>query len=288
MSGSYVILEDRGVVAVRGPEALPFLQNIVTTDVEAVGEGAAAYGGLLTPQGKVLFDFIIQKAADGYLLDTPRAAVSDLAKRLGFYRLRAKVDIANLSATHRVVAAWGSDQAPDASFAADPRLPALGFRAIVASETPRLEGWTPANADAYHAYRVALGVPEGSVDFTFGDAFPHDADMDQLGGIDFRKGCYIGQEVVSRMEHRGTARRRIVVASSPGHLPPPGAPITADGKPLGQLLSVAGRHGLAQIRVDRAKAAMDAGVAVLAAEVPLTLVLPQWARFGWTTGPTED
>lgn len=288
MSGIYVILEDRGVVAVRGPEALPFLQNIVTTDVEPVAAGVAAYGGLLTPQGKVLFDFIIHKDADGYLLDIPRANATDFAKRLGFYRLRAKVEIADLCSTHRVVAAWGSDQAPNASFAPDPRLPALGFRAVVASGAPRFDGGTLAKTDAYHAHRIGLGVPEGGVDFAFGDTFPHDADMDQLGGVDFRKGCYIGQEVVSRMEHRGSARRRIVLAASSGALPPSGAPITADGKPLGHLLSVAGTHGLAQIRVDRAKAAMDAGAAVLAAEVPLTLTLPDWARFGWTTGPAED
>jgi folate-binding protein YgfZ len=144
------------------------------------------------------------------------------------------------------------------------------------------------DAPAYHAHRVALGVPEGGVDFTFGDTFPHDADMDQLGGVDFAKGCYIGQEVVSRMEHRGTARRRIVAATSSGPLPPPGAAITANGKPIGQLASVAGRRGLAQIRIDRAKAAIDAGVAILAADVPLTLTLPVWARFTWATGPAED
>jgi folate-binding protein YgfZ len=152
---------------------------------------------------------------------------------------------------------------------------------------PALPGWRAGSPADYHAHRIALGIPEGGTDFAFGEAFPHDADMDQLGGVDFRKGCYIGQEVVSRMEHRGTSRRRIVLAASL-HALPSGAPITADGKPLGQVMSVAGSQGLAQIRVDRAKAAMDAGLAVLAADVPVSLTLPAWARFGWATSPSED
>jgi folate-binding protein YgfZ len=287
--GSFAILDDRGVVRVGGPDARPFLQNIITADMDRVTAGSAAYGGLLTPQGKVLFDFIIHPDGEGFLLDTPRVAATELAKRLIFYRLRARVEIANLSATHRVVAAWGGDAPPGgAPFVHDPRLPALGFRAVVAGMPETFVGCQRAEAGDYHAHRIGLGVPEGGVDFAYGETFPHDADMDQLGGVDFSKGCFIGQEVVSRMEHRGTARRRIVTAGADGPLPAAGAPITADGKPLGQLASVSGRHGLAAIRIDRARAALDAGSVIQAGDVPLSLAIPGWARFGWPSGPAED
>jgi folate-binding protein YgfZ len=131
----------------------------------------------------------------------------------------------------------------------------------------------------YDAHRIGLGVPEGGIDFAFGDAFPHDADMDQLGGVDFDKGCYVGQEVVSRMEHRGTARRRIVLAEGVGLTAR--TEITAAGKPIGQLTSTAAERGLALVRLDRAKEAMDQGQPILAGAASLTLALPPWARFTW-------
>lgn len=290
MSGSYAILEDRGVVGVGGADAAKFLQDLVTADIEAVGSGAAGYGGLLTPQGKILFDFLVYREADRFLLDTPRMAAPELAKRLLFYRLRAKVEVADLTDSHRVIAAWGSDERPAAiAFLPDPRLPALGFRAIApASDAVGLPGWTPADTTAYHTHRIALGVPEGGVDFAFGQAFPHDADMDQLGGIDVHKGCYVGQEVVSRMEHRATARRRIVVAQAESALPATGTPIAAGGRALGELASVAGARGLARVRIDRVKEALDAGVPVEAGGVAVSLAIPGWARFEWTTGSGED
>jgi hypothetical protein len=291
MSGSYAILQDRGVVGVGGPDAPKFLQDLVTADIERVSADAAGYGGLLTPQGKILFDFIIYRPADRFLLDAPRTAVPDLAKRLLFYRLRAKVEIVDLSESHRVIAAWGSDEKPagPTAFVPDPRLAALGFRAIApASEELHLPGWRVADAGAYHAHRIALGVPEGGVDFIYGQAFPHDADMDQLGGVDTRKGCYVGQEVVSRMEHRGTARRRIVVARAAAPLPAAGTPIAADGRTLGELASVSGTSGLARVRIDRVKAALDAGTPLEAGGVPLSLAIPGWAHFDWSAGGSED
>ena len=288
--GSYSVLEDRGPVRVGGAEAGPFLQNIVTVDIDRIAADRAAYGGLLTPQGKVLFDFIIYRNGDGFLLDTRRDSAAELAKRLVFYRLRAKVEIADLSATHHVVAAWGSDEMSSGaiSFVRDPRLPALGFRGVATTTPPDLSGWTRVDQEAYHAHRIGLGVPEGGVDFVYGEAFPHDADMDQLGGVDFHKGCFVGQEVVSRMEHRGTARRRIIIAEAAELLPAPGTPISADGKVVGNLVSVSGRRGLAQVRIDRAKDALDAGLAMTAGDVALSLRIPDWARFGWSSGPGED
>jgi folate-binding protein YgfZ len=289
--GTYTILHERGIVGVGGPDAPKFLQDLVTADIQRVAADTAAYGALLTPQGKILFDFIVYRTGERFLLDTPRAAAADLAKRLLFYRLRARVEIEDLSATHCVIAAWGSGEKPTGPFAfvRDPRLAALGFRVIApARPAPDLPGWRAVDASAYHAHRIALGVPEGGVDFAFGQAFPHDADMDQLGGIDTRKGCYVGQEVVSRMEHRGTARRRIVVARAATPLPAAGTPITADGRALGELASVSGTSGLARVRVDRVKEALDAGTPLRADGVIVSLAIPDWARFEWSAGASED
>jgi folate-binding protein YgfZ len=141
----------------------------------------------------------------------------------------------------------------------------------------------------YDAHRVGLGIPEGGVDFAFGDGFPHDADMDQLHGIDFKKGCYVGQEVVSRMQHRGTARRRFIIVTGAGALPVVGTPVLAGERALGTLGSSAGSSGLALIRLDRAKEALDGGAPIAAGGVPLALTLPPWATFTWpSTVAAED
>lgn len=277
-SGKLAELTRRGIVAVGGADAEKFLNDLMTSDVPKTG-GAAAYGGLLTPQGKVLFDFLVFREGDHYLFDLPWALVADFVKRLTFYRLRAKVEIAPLP-DHHAVATWGDR----AGGIPDPRLAVLGDRAIVS-------GPVSANATEadYDANRIALGVPEGGVDFAFGDAFPHDADMDQLGGVDFAKGCYVGQEVVSRMEHRGTARRRFVLAHAAVALPAIGTPISAGEKAIGALGSSTGGTGLALVRLDRAKDAMDHGVPIRAAGVALTLTLQPWAKFTWpATVAAED
>jgi len=272
MSGRIAELSRRGVVAVGGADAEKFLDDLMTADMPKA-DGAAAYGGLLTPQGKVLFDFIAHRDGAATLFDLPQTLVADFVKRLTFYRLRAKVDIAAL-ADRKVAVSFGADAA--AIGAADPRLAALGFRAIVTGPVA-----ATASAADYDAHRIALGVPEGGIDFAFGEAFPHDADMDQLGGVDFAKGCYVGQEVVSRMEHRGTARRRFVVAEASLPLPQPGTPVTAGETAIGTLGSSVGPRGVALVRLDRAKEAMDRGVPIAAAGIPLMLSVPAWARFAW-------
>src|SRR5688572_19297653 len=248
--GKWTELPDRGVVEVGGADARHFLHNLVTSDLERVAPGRAGYGALLTPQGKILVDFIMLADGDRFLLDVARDKAPELAKRLGFYKLRAAVEIADRSLARTVIAAWDSANPPPlgAVVSPDPRLPDLGYRGVVAAppELPRWHRVTPAD---YAAHRIALAVPEGGKDFTFGDAFPHDADMDQLGGVDFVKGCYTGQEVVSRMEHRGTARRRIILVRSDGSLPATGTAVTAGGQELGTLGSVSGSEGLASIRL---------------------------------------
>lgn len=282
MGLSWTELLERGVVEVKGPDARHFLHNLLTTDVGRIVPGTAGYGGLLTPQGKILFDFIVHDAGDRFLLDVARDKVAELIRRLGFYRLRAAVEIADRSEELSVVVAWDGEVTLPAGaiVAADPRLAALGSRAIIGADAtlPEAGRTTPG---AYRAHRIRLGVPEGGSDFAFGDAFPHDADMDQLGGVDFGKGCYTGQEVVARMEHRGTARRRVIAVTADTALPGPGTPVMAGGIELGTLGSSDGSAGLASLRLDRVAEAVRAGRPITADGVPLQVAIPAWARFGW-------
>jgi folate-binding protein YgfZ len=276
-------LEDRAIVRVAGPQAETFLQNIVTADMAGLAAAGIAYGGLLTPQGKILFDFLIHDRPQGddesgqaFLFELPAGQVEDFIKRLGFYRLRAKVDIA-LADDLAVFAAWPDGDVAPADTRPDPRLASLGRRWIAAPGS----AVTNATCDDWHAHRIALAVPESGVDFIPGEAFPYDAAMDALNGVAFAKGCYIGQEVVSRMQHRGTARRRIVALAAEAQLPDPGADITADGRPVGRLGSSDGRHGIGLVRLDRLRAAKDAGATVLAGAVPVRASLPDWATYDW-------
>ena len=279
-----VHLADRGVVRVSGDDAKTFLDNLVTSDLDRVSAHNARLGALLTPQGKILFDFLVFQAppeiGGGYYLDVLRVFAPDLAKRLGFYKLRAKVTVEDLSDSLAVVAGWDAPKPDeDVGFVAeDPRLPALGWRAIVAAQDAAEFAKDP--ADAYHARRIALGVPEGGRDFLFGDAFPHEALMDQLQGVDFDKGCYVGQEVVSRMQHRGTARTRIVPAVYEGGFAADvGVEVTAGGKALGKTGTGAEGKGLLMIRLDRAEDALKAGETIRAGGIPVRLLKPSWIGF---------
>lgn len=268
-------LPDRALLQVSGPEARHFLHNVVTCDVEALEPGGSRFGALLAPQGKILCDFLVYGAGDDvFLLDAPKVLVADLLKRLTLYRLRAKVDLTVLPDA-AVAALWGADgDLPEGARAfADPRLPALGAR-IVLPVVPEGMG----DAQAYEAHRIGLGIPKGGADFAYGDAFPHEADMDQLGGVDFKKGCYVGQEVVSRMQHRGTARTRAVIARFE-HPPEPGCEILAGEKTVGRMGASAHGQGIALVRLDRAADARAAGLPLLAAGIEVTLHKPDWATF---------
>lgn len=270
------------MVSVSGPDSVHFLQNLITSNVERVHPGSGGYGALLTPQGKVQFDFLVYSVDDGFLFDIPRLSTTEFVRRLGFYRLRAAVEITDLSDERSIVAEWGSEKNVILSDPAvrDPRLSALGYRAVVDAESVLPDTVNEVDLAAYHRYRIALGVPEGTVDFAYGDVFPHDADIDQLGGIDFSKGCYVGQEIVSRMEHRGTARRRIIQLRGEADLRS-GADIDAGDRVIGSVGSVAGTQGLGLIRIDRAAEANEAGIPIRSDSNPLELNIPDWAQFKW-------
>ena len=263
MSIKAALLEDRGVVRVSGEDAASFLQGLLTNDVEKLAAGEACYAGLLTPQGKILFDMIVvcvpAGATGAFLLDCAAAQAADLVKRLGFYRLRAKVAIADDSAERGIVAFWdGAPEAPpDGVVYADPRDARLGFRAIL----PRAEAAAIGTGDAaaYEALRIETVAPKGGVDFAYGDVFPHDANFDLLNGIDFAKGCYVGQEVVSRMKHRGTGRKRVAGVRLAGVAPTAGTPVLDGDLPVGALGSSSGGEALAMLRLDRVEEAKAAG-----------------------------
>ncbi len=273
------LLPDRAVVTVSGEDATPFLQGILTSNVETLPEGEARLAALLTPQGKIQFDFLISRDGDGgFRLDTLAARVPDLVKRLTLYRLRAKVGLA-ADPTQGVAAAWdGAETAADLPRLRDGRLEALGHRLYFAQGAFSAD----ATEDDYHAHRVGLGVPEGGRDFPFGDAFPHEALMDQLGGVDFRKGCYVGQEVVSRMQHRGTARTRILpLVVRDGAAPEPGSEVTAGARSLGLTGSRAGARCLATIRLDRLGDALASGEPVRAGGAIAGVEKPDFIRFAF-------
>jgi tRNA-modifying protein YgfZ len=276
-----VLLSDRAVLRVTGEAARNFLQGLITNHIDQAKPGSAIHAGLLTPQGKILVDFFVLPDGDGFLLDLAKAKLADLIQRLTIYKLRTQVAFAE-EPSLGVAASWGSTPLlPVGSIVyADPRLPELGLRILLpANADISALGCALASEDEYHARRIAVGVPEGGRDYIFGDAFPHEAMFDQLNGVDFKKGCFVGQEVVSRMEHRGTARKRIVGIEGEAPLPPSGTEIMAGSMAIGTLGSVKGNSGLAHLRLDRAEEAKAAGTPLRAGEVTIAIRIPAWARF---------
>lgn len=280
-------LPDRGVVKVSGADARGFINNLVTTDIDLLHPGLARFGALLTPQGKIIADFLVTEAPAGHggglLFDCPKVLAQAFADRLGFYKLRAKVAVENLSDELGVLAVWGGEPAmkPDLTFA-DPRDAGLGWRILVpfelAQKAAAAIGAEFVDESAYDAHRIACGTPRGGADFIYGDAFPHETNMDRLHGVDFDKGCYIGQEVVSRMQHRGTARTRSIRVAVEAGIPEAGVAVMAGDKSVGTMGSSANGLGLALLRTDRASDALDAGLPLLAGGLPISLVSPDDVR----------
>ncbi len=269
-------LESRSLVEVAGPEASEFLDRMITQKTEAADGRTAAFGALLTPQGKIISDFLLVRQENGgFLLDAPAAGAPDLLKRLTMFKLRADVTIgASPLAVH---AGRGAPPPGIGLVAADPRHPDLGWRLYAAEGTVA----TDADEAAWQAHRVALGIPEAGADLPLLDAFPHDLAMDSLHGVDFDKGCYVGQEIVSRMRYRGTARRRPVVVSAETDLPPAGTDILIGGRVAGHLGSASGGRGIAVLRLDRVRDAAATGEAVTVDGRPVSVALPAWADYGW-------
>ena len=272
----FALLKDRALISVSGPDAEHFLQNILTTDLDALGDGEAKPGALLSPQGKILFDFLISRAGENtFRLECRADMAGDFVRRLTLYKLRAKAEI-SLADQGLVTVAWGNESTTSHVDSA-----AVVDRRFSGDVVTRSYGNAAASGDAtaWLAFRIAHGIAESGADYALGDAFPHDVLLDETGGVGFKKGCYIGQEVVSRMQHRGTARRRVLIVQAVLPLAASGTELTVDGRTVGSLGSNAGTTGLAIARIDRVKAALDAGLPIMAGDVPVTVAIPGWAKF---------
>ncbi len=261
-------LEDRAILAISGPEARDFLQGLVTNDVRGVGLQSLRYATLLTPQGKILFDFLLSESAGELLLDCLAAAREPLARRLSLYRLRAKVQI---TPRDDLAVVWRREEPTSPLFLRDPRHPDLGYRAVMS----RVLAPASCGAEVFKTLRLAHGVPEGS-DFGQDKFFALDAGLDELGGIAFDKGCYVGQELTARMKHRGTARKRLlpVTTASGAPLPAAGTAIIANEREVGTLTSSYGASGFALIRLDKLEEAGD--TPLLADGVEVHVTKPDW------------
>ena len=261
-------LDDRAIIAVAGPEARPFLQGLITNDVERLEPGKGLYAALLTPQGKILFDFFLVEGDGAILIDCQALSRDALLKRLSLYKLRSKVSIEPRNHL-AVLAVWDNATIANAISYPDPRLPELGHRAIVAIGEMRNDVLA---GEDYRVLRLSLGVPESS-EFGSDRMFALDADLVELHAVDFDKGCYVGQELTARMKHRGSARKRLLPVEF-SRADARDSSITMNDREIGEIVSRYGRRGFAQIRLDRLT---EAGPAVpRSGDQEVKLIKPSW------------
>ena len=261
-------LPQRSVLAVTGKDRVTYLQGLLSADVTHAAPGRAVWAALLTPQGKWLADFFILAEPDRLLLDVEAGQATDLTRRLTRFRLRS--DIAIEAAPLDVYAAWDGLPPAAAIAAPDPRLPDAGWR-LLGTELP-----TNATASDYDQHRLALGLPDGSRDMEPEKSVLLEAGFDELGGVSWTKGCYMGQELTARTKHRGLLKRRLVPVSSPVALPPPGTPVLSNGVEVGTLRSVNGSNGLALLRLTALDAPLECA-GPIAAHPPAWMRLPATA-----------
>ncbi len=264
-------LPERGVIAVEGPDRVAFLQGLVSNDVELAAPGRAVWAAVLTPQGKWLADFFILDDGGRLLLDAERTLAPMLVQKLTRFRLRSKVTLAEVP--WHVHVAWSGvpDVPADAVAAPDPRLPDAGWRILAPVPLP-----TDADAAAWDTHRLGLGLPEGSRDLETDKTVLLEAGFDELSGLSWSKGCYMGQELTARTKYRGLIKRRLVRVAVDGALPPPGTPVLrGDGVEVGTLRSGRGAMALATLRLDALAEPLEAGGARLTALPAGWMQLPE-------------
>jgi folate-binding protein YgfZ len=292
--GSYVELGGRGVVGVSGPDARPFLQGLVSNDVMRVSPRRAVYAALLSAQGRYLHDFFIAEIGGALCLDCEAARRDDLLKRLKLYKLRSKVTLEDLTPRLAVAAIPGPGAAAALALAAepgaarktaggavftDPRLAAMGARAILPRESLASQlssaGLTPGAGADYESLRLTLGLPDGSRDLVVEKSLLLENGFDELNGVDWKKGCYVGQELTARTKYRGLVKKRLLPVSIDGPAPAPGAEIKADGVEAGEMRSASGGLGLALLRLEHLDKALTADAARVKPQRPDWLRLPE-------------
>jgi folate-binding protein YgfZ len=263
-------LPNRAVLAVTGEDRVGFLQGLVSNDVAEAAPGHAVWAALLTPQGKWLADFFIMSDGDRLLLDCERAQFVTLQQRLSRYRLRSRVVLGD--ADMRVYAAWDGRpemEGPEGAsvIARDPRLPEAGWRVLTPEPIH-----ANATEDDWDLHRLALGLPDGSRDMEAEKSILLEAGFDELNGVSWSKGCYMGQELTARTKYRGLVKRRLVPVMIDGTAPAPGTPLLHDGREVGAMRSASGRHGMALVRLEALGRALTSG------EATVTPVVPEWMR----------
>ena len=296
----YTPLPDRAVIRVSGPDRVSFLQGLVSNDIEKITADHSGYGALLTPQGKFLFDFFIyQQDQDSLLIDCERgedgARAAEFYKKLRMYKLRAKVELTDVTESYDVITVFGdgaltalnlSDTAgataplADGIKAVDPRLSLMGARVLLPkNELTQMAaiGATESDADTYHQRRVTLGLPNGSEEMEIDRAILLENGFEELGGVDFKKGCYMGQELTARTKYRGLVRKRLLPITIIGPAPETGTAIMNGDKEAGIIRSIHGNGGLALIRLERIgnDAELTAGDAKITVHVPDWVNLPE-------------
>ncbi|WP_316979268.1 CAF17-like 4Fe-4S cluster assembly/insertion protein YgfZ [Shumkonia mesophila] len=294
---SFARLENRGLLAVRGEDARTFLQGLISNDIRRVTDDRAIHAAFLTAQGKFLHEFFVVPLGETLMLDCEAGRAADLARRLSLYRLRSKVTVEQRTADYLVAAVFGEEagqafqlngEAGDAAAFAggvvyrDPRLAAAGVRAILpregGEEALGRMGFAEAPFAAYDAHRLALGLPDGSRDLVVEKTILLEAGFDEFNGVDWQKGCFLGQELTARTKYRGLIKRRLLPVRFDGPAPAAGTPILLDGRDVGEMRSSAPGIGLALLRLESLEAAAGAGTALMAGDIRLVPEKPSWAR----------
>jgi folate-binding protein YgfZ len=292
---SYVLLDDRGLLAIAGADRRPFLQGLVSNDVDRIAGDRAIYAALLTPQGKYLHDFFVAELGETLYLDAEAARLGDLAKRLGLYRLRSKVTLTPVAGDWLVAALIGSEALSKLALPSepgrarplggglayvDPRLAAAGARAILpaAGAQAALEaaGFALAPHADYERLRLSLGLPDGSRDLLVEKSILLENGFAELNGVDWDKGCYMGQELTARTRYRGLVKKRLLPVRIEGPAPAPGTPLMLGDRDAGEMRSAAGELGLALVRLEALEEAEAKGMPLTAGDARLTPRKPDW------------
>jgi folate-binding protein YgfZ len=288
---SFSLVSHRSVIAVGGPDRVDFLQGLISNDTTKVAPGRAIWAALLTPQGRFLNDmFVADGGNDTLLLETERERTAALARKLGLYKLRSKVTVEDRSAAMEVAVVFGpgAEKVPPiegATAFVDPRLAELGVRVLApagqAATLLAARGCTDTPLAAYDALRLELGVPDGSRDLIVDKALLLENGFDELNGVDWQKGCYMGQELTARTKYRALIRKRLFPVRIEGALPAPGTSIYKDGQEVGELRSGSGQRALAMLRLE----AVTAGQKLMAGDVGVLPEIPAWMRLPDTADP---